>query len=288
MGDHLIHAGMRRLLKGIDYREVSLWKLDGARGEVAILTGSGAWCKAHQHLPLHLPQIEKQFKRVIVFPTSFDTTVKDVRKVLSRTRALVFAREFSSYEQIRHLCRSEIANDPAFFFDFELYRRPGRETLLAFRTDGEALTSTVPPGNRDIAVDCESLDEFLWTVARHEVVKTDRAHVMIAAALLGKEVHFCASNYHKVPALAASWLQGYSISFVPDLRENLTKELKMESANEHSVSTGAGEIVSPRSEVEELRALADERGSLLDEVFSSKAFRLASSYWRLRRYLSKR
>jgi hypothetical protein len=111
---------------------------------------------------------------------------------------------------------------------------------------------------------------------------------MIAAALLGKEVHVCASNYHKVPALAASWLQDYSISFEPDLRESLTKELKMKGANTHSVSTGAGEIASPRSEFEELRALADERGRLLDEVFSSKVFRLASLYWRLRRYLSKR
>jgi len=287
MGDHLIHAGMRRLLKGVDYREVSLWKLDGERGEVAILSGSGAWCKAHQHLPPYLPQIEKQFERVIVFPTSFDPTVKEVREVLSRTRALVFAREFSSYEQIRHLCRSDVAHDTAFFFDFELHRRPGRGTLLAFRTDGEALTPAVPPGNRDVAVACESLDEFLWTIARHEVVKTDRAHVLIAAALLGKDVHFSATNYHKVPALAASSLQNYPISFVPDLRGKLTNELKTAGANAQSESAGDREII-PKSELDQLRDLADERGRLLDEILTSKSFRLVSFYWRLRRYLSRR
>jgi hypothetical protein len=288
MGDHLIHAGMRRLLKGVDYREVSLWKIEGERGEVAILSGSGAWCKAHQHLPPNLPQIENQFERVIIFPTSFDTAVKGVSEVLSRTRALVFAREFSSYEQIRHLCRSDVAHDTAFFFDFELHRRPGRGTLVAFRTDGEALTPAVPPGNRDIAVACESLDEFLWTIARHEVVMTDRAHVMIAAALLGKEVHFSASNYHKVEALAASSLQSYSISFVPNLRWKLTNELKTAGANAQSENAGDGEMAFPKGELEQLRGLADERGRLLDEIFNSKSFRIVSSYWRLRRYLSRR
>jgi len=288
IGDHLIHAGLRRLLKGIDYREVGLWKLDGERGEVAILSGSGGWCKTHQHLPPYLQRIERQFERVIVFPSSFDTTVKSVRKALSRTRALVFAREFTSYEQIRQLCRSEIAHDSAFFFDFDPYQRPGHGTLLAFRTDREAVAECVPAGNRDIAAACESLDEFLWTIARHEVVMTDRAHVMIAAALLGKQVHFSPSNYHKLPGLAASSLQSYSVSFVPDLREKLTNEQKATGANAHSESAGDGEIGFPMSELEQLRVLANEGGRSLNEILNSKSFRIVSSYWRLRRYLSGR
>ncbi len=288
MGDHLIHAGTRRLLGGIDYREVSLRQLDGVRGEVAVITGSGAWCEAHQHLPPYLPRIEKQFERVIVFPSSFDTTVKSVRKELGRTHALVFARELTSYEQIRQLCRSEIARDTAFFFDFEPYQRPGHGTLLAFRTDREAVAQCVPAGNRDISVTCESLDEFLWTIARHELVQTDHAHVMIAAALLGKEVHYSPSNYHKVPALAASSLQSYPISYVPDLRGKLTNEQKAAGANAHSESAGDGEINFPMSELEQVRELANERGRLLDEILNAKSFRIVSSYWRLRRYLSRR
>jgi hypothetical protein len=200
----------------------------------------------------------------------------------------VFAREFSSYEQIRHLCRSDVAHDTAFFFDFEPHRGPGHGTLFAFRTDGEALTPEVPPGNHDVAVACESLDEFLWTIARHEVVKTDRAHVMIAAALLGKEVHFSATNYHKVPALASSSLQSYSVSFVPDLRVKLTNELKTAGANAQHLSPGDAEIPTSRNEIEQLRALADQRGRLLDEILNSKSYRIVSSYWRLRRFLSRR
>lgn len=288
MGDHLIHAGVRQLFRGVDYREISLSQIDGAGGDLAIVTGSGAWCGTHQHLPPLLPQIEKQFARTVVFPSSFDTSISTVAKVLERTRALVFAREFVSYEQIRNLCRADVAHDTAFFFDFRHYRRPGSGTLLALRKDGEALTETVPPGNRDIAADCESLDEFLWTIARHEVVKTDRAHVMVAAALLGKEVYFGASNYHKLPALAACSLQGYPVSFVPDLRVRLTDELSKERPQAgDGGSVGRGTPVFT-SENDRLRALCDERGRVIDEILNSRSFRIVSVYWRLRSYLSGR
>jgi hypothetical protein len=287
-GDSLIQAGMRQLLKGRDYREISIWQFGAQGGETAILTGSGAWCGAHQHLPAYLPRIEQQFERVIVFPTSFDTSVPAVRKVLSRTRALVFARELVSFEQIRDLCEAEVACDTAFFFDFNAYDRPGHGTLLAFRTDGEALTPAVPAGNNDIAITCESLDEFLWTIARHAVINTDRAHVMIAAALLGKEVHFTSSNYHKVPALAASSLSQYSITFIPDLRERWCKESRKAGQETQVQNTGAADVSVPVTEVEQLRALADERGRVLDDLLNSKSYRIISAYWRLRAYLSRR
>ncbi|MET0646122.1 MAG: 2OG-Fe(II) oxygenase, partial [Pyrinomonadaceae bacterium] len=132
IGDHLIHAGMRRLLGGFDYREVGLQQLYGVSGQVALITGGGAWCAPHQNLPRYLPRIEKQFERVVIFPSSFDTRVRSVREALAASRARVFAREYVSYEQIRTLCRAELAHDTAFFFDFEPYRRPGRGTLLAF------------------------------------------------------------------------------------------------------------------------------------------------------------
>jgi hypothetical protein len=288
MGDHLIHAGLRQLLRGVDYREIGLSEIDGADGDLAVITGSGAWCGPHQHLAPLLPQIEKRFARTIVFPSSFDTSVSTVAKVLERTRAHVFAREFVSYEQIRNLCHADIAHDTAFFFDYAQHRRPGNGTLVAFRKDGEALTETAPPGNYDIAAECESLDQFLWTIARHEVVKTDRAHVMIAAALLGKEVYFDACSYHKLTALADCSLQGYPVSFVPDLRMRLTDELSKERP--HAVDGGSvGQ--RPRvftSENDRLRYLCDERARVLDEVLNSKSFRIVSFYWRLRSYLSRR
>jgi exopolysaccharide biosynthesis predicted pyruvyltransferase EpsI len=46
------------------------------------------------------------------------------------------------------------------------------------------------------------MDHWLWTIARHDTVATDRAHVMIAAAMLGKRVEYHGTNYHKVTAIA--------------------------------------------------------------------------------------
>src|SRR6185437_7306997 len=141
------------------------------------------------------------------------------RDTLARTKALVFARERVSFEQIRHLCRADIAHDGAFYFDFRPYRRPrqrGRGLLTAYRSDQESLHLPIPDGNNDISATCESLDEWLWTIARHEAVETDRAHVMIAAALLGKRVDYRASSYHKVPAIADYALQGFPVYRQPE------------------------------------------------------------------------
>jgi exopolysaccharide biosynthesis predicted pyruvyltransferase EpsI len=59
-------------------------------------------------------------------------------------------------------------------------------------------------------VACFGLDHWLWTIARCDTVATDRAHVMIAAALLGKNVEYHGTNYHKVNAIAE-----YSLSDFP-------------------------------------------------------------------------
>ena len=272
VGDQLIHAGMRRLLRGFEYKEVGLQQLYGARGQLAVVTGGGAWCAPYHNLPRYLPRIEKQFERVVVFPSSFDTSVKSVRDALAASRALVFAREHVSYEQIQTLCRAELAHDTAFFFDLEPYRRPGRGTLLAFRTDRESLTNSVPPGNLDLSVACETLDEFLWLIARHEVVQTDRAHVMIAAALLGKEVRYTPSSYHKLPALVASSLRGYTVS----------------PLDGYEFTAGNDQTLASGQVVEHPRAPDAETHLLLDEFINSRSFRLLSSYWRLKRRLRSR
>lgn len=230
IGDQLIYAGTRRLLADIDYRETSLLQLEGAGGQLALITGGGAWCQAHHHMTQYLPRLEEQFERVIIFPSSFDVAEESVRQALTATRALVFARERVSYEQIRELCRADLAHDSAFFFDYRPYTRAGQGLLSAYRTDVEAAGHPLPPGNNDISHTCESLDEWLWTIARHELVETDRAHVMIAAALLGKRVYYRASNYHKVPAIAAFALGDHAVTRLGASRALVVKEQLLRQA----------------------------------------------------------
>ena len=82
---------------------------------------------------------------------------------------------------------------------------------MSYRTDKESVLSVVPESNLDISYACNSLDEWLWTIARHAAVKTDRAHVMIAAALLGKRVDYWTSSYHKVPSIADYALKSFPV-----------------------------------------------------------------------------
>jgi GT2 family glycosyltransferase len=218
LGDELIWAGTRRLLAGLPagaFREVGLAEAATASGHTAVLAGGGAWCRPyHEALPKALGTIESRFERVIVLPSSFDPEVPEVRRALSRSRAVVFARERESYRRISDLCAARLALDGAFFFDFSPYRQPapGQGVLHAFRTDAEASGRfPLPADNRDLSLTASSLDEWLWTLARHATVRTDRAHVMIAAALLGLTVLFRPSSYHKLPAIAEYALEDFPV-----------------------------------------------------------------------------
>jgi exopolysaccharide biosynthesis predicted pyruvyltransferase EpsI len=213
IGDDLIHAGTRQLLADIPYREVGTWDMDKAYGHTALVAGSGGWCiPFHHQLPGALPLIEARFERVIILPSTFDLSEPVVRHAIQRTKARVFARERASYEQIRDICNAEIGHDCAFFFDFSPYRRHGSGHLIAYRTDKESARANVPAENNDVSLTCSSLDHWLGTIARCERVSTDRAHVMIAAALLGKQVAYHETSYHKVPAIAEYSLSGFPAS----------------------------------------------------------------------------
>ncbi len=203
-GDDLIYAGLRRLLRHLPYREFPLRdNLDKiTSGDTAIVSGGGSWCRAYHAMPAAFTEVEKNFRRVVLFPSSFDLAEPSVASVLSKTKAVIFAREQCSYEQIRNLCDARLALDTGFFFDFDPYRSGFSHGVLnAFRRDAESTGAPIPPENRDISLDCSTLDELLWTISRHDLIRTDRAHVIIAAVMLGKQVEFRPSNYHKVPSM---------------------------------------------------------------------------------------
>lgn len=215
IGDHLIHAGTRQLLASLPFREVALQDVEQCAGDTALLGGGGAWCGPFQSLPRNLTQIEERFERVIILPSSFDTAIPIVRETLERTRATIFAREKVSFEMVRDICDADLAHDCAFYFDYQPYVREGSGVLTAFRTDQESAFSAVPKNNNDISATCNDLEDWLQTIARYSLVRTDRAHVTIGAAMLGKKVEYLGSSYHKVPAIVDFSLAGFPITKLP-------------------------------------------------------------------------
>jgi GT2 family glycosyltransferase len=219
-GDELIQAGTRRLLAGLEYREIGVEEVAGASGELAVISGGGAWCRCyHEIMPRVLALAEMRFARVVVLPSSFEPAEEAVRDTLSRSRALVFARERGSWRQIRGLCDARLAHDCSFFFDFTPFAGTGDGVLHAYRTDRESSsTFALPPDNVDISDVCPALPEWLARIAGAALVRTDRAHVMIAAALLGKAVEYRASSYHKLPGIAEFALADFEVRAAPPSR----------------------------------------------------------------------
>jgi len=212
IGDQLICAGTRALLGGHIYREIDLEELCGADGHTVLLAGGGAFCRPyHELMPRALSVAELRFERVIVLPSSFDPSEDTVREALARSRATVFARERESLRRIISLCDARLAHDCAFFFDFTPHRRPGSGVLNAFRLDREATGRPTPSDNDDISVSADTLEEWLGRIAAHDTIRTDRAHVMIAAAMLGKRVEFAPGYYHKVEEIARYALREYPV-----------------------------------------------------------------------------
>ncbi|MBA2347250.1 MAG: glycosyltransferase [Solirubrobacterales bacterium] len=216
-GDALIWAGARRLLEGRIYREVAARDLAGVRGELVLLPGGGAFSHAyHEFMPRILAIAERRFERVVVLPSSFDVRVEEVRRALDRTNATVFAREDVSFAAIQGLCRARAAHDCAFYYDFSGFAATGAGLLNAYRTDLEALPGPpLPADNDDISVTCPDLESWLARIAAHAVVRTDRAHVMIAAALMGRRVEWSPGASPKVAAFATGALAGYDIDARP-------------------------------------------------------------------------
>jgi GT2 family glycosyltransferase/glycosyltransferase involved in cell wall biosynthesis len=186
--------GARRMsdTPGLDFNEIDLEQLSSVRGDTALLAGCD-FSRSHQDVaPRALAIAEMRFRRVIVLPCSADPSDETVADVLERTQALVFAREPESLRVISRLCESRLACDCAFFYDFSPFRDlPGRGMLNAFRSDlNYERLQPLPDDNDDISARVLDVGEWLDAIAPHEAVRTDRAEVLIAAALMGKRVEF--------------------------------------------------------------------------------------------------
>ncbi len=124
LGDQLILEGTRALLSDRHFREIALEELGRSEGDLALIVGGGAFSAAyHEWARWALQLAETRFGRVIVLPSTFDVSVREVRAVLETTTALVFARERKSFAAIRDLCDARLAFDAAFQYDFAPHRR---------------------------------------------------------------------------------------------------------------------------------------------------------------------
>ena len=218
IGDKLIYWGIKDLLQDIPYRQLDMRRLGQESGHTAIISGSGGWSKHFNKLPRFLPEIFDRFQQVLILPSSYDINVPLIRETLTRYDAIYFARELISYNNIKNICRAELAYDCAFYYDYTPFIYPkGQGILNAFREDAASIWgSGQPVDNIDISKVCEHLPGWLKLISKHEMVRTDRLHVMIGSAMLGKIVEYTPAYDHKVPGVAAFSLSDFPVYPVPD------------------------------------------------------------------------
>jgi exopolysaccharide biosynthesis predicted pyruvyltransferase EpsI len=182
--------------------------------------GCGNLCQ-----PFHF-QINKirhyagHFERIYILPSSIDPDSPEVADFFGNPppNLSVFCRERISFEKVTAItARPEtvfLDHDLAMAVDYTPWRQRGSGNLNAFRTDRESMGHAVPADNMDVSLWGGSSDGgmLLRTVAEYRTVHTDRAHVAICAARLGKETHVYPNNYHKVRGIFE-----YSLRGLPDV-----------------------------------------------------------------------
>ena len=223
MGDELIYTGSRELFKEIKikYKEDTITNAISTNlsGEVALISGGGAWNRTWEDfMTTNIPYIANNFKHVIVLPSSFQMSAK-IFDTLQIKNIQFMAREEESFNLIKNFCDAKLAHDHAFYFDFSPYIIEVAEELLlnAYRTDRERAGNEIPINNIDIsALPLHPTQLYIWLLIlkNHDIINTDRAHVMIAGAMMGKHVYWSESNYHKLRGIAS-----YSLKEFKNVRE---------------------------------------------------------------------
>jgi len=157
-------------------------------------------------------------QRIIVLPNSIDGKVaRELAKFPNLhlhcrgRRSLAIAR--------RHGISCELTHDVAFSIDYTPWKREGKGVLRCFRLDRESATNHRPADNRDLSLDAveaftpenctEVADRFIRAIADYAEVETDRLHVGIVAAMLGKKVRLYTGVDHKVREVYEFSLAGF-------------------------------------------------------------------------------
>jgi exopolysaccharide biosynthesis predicted pyruvyltransferase EpsI len=109
---------------------------------------------------------------------------------------------------------ARFCHDMAFFLDL-IDSPPVKNSGYFFREDGEAPSTKpqLPPAetNRDLSKFGRAqypVDGFIRTIASYREIHTNRLHIGIAAALLGRQTYLSGNNYFKIRAIYKSSMEG--------------------------------------------------------------------------------
>jgi exopolysaccharide biosynthesis predicted pyruvyltransferase EpsI len=196
-GDALIAAATMQLLGRLEIPVHS-------DAEVVLVAGGGGIHPKYDCLAKRINSIPRD-KRVIILPS----TVSAHWTLLEQFRDLMLlCRDEMTMGLARmHGIRAGLCHDAAFSFDWSAWDDKGAGVLHAMRTDGESAGGVILEGNCDLSTMASGVwglhdslivaRRFVTRISLYRTVVTDRLHIAIAAAMLGKKVIFKGGNYFK-------------------------------------------------------------------------------------------
>ena len=203
-GDGLIYEGLYKYFK--DYNIKFNSNIKKKSNNTLFITGSGAYSPSYNSATDNL-KIINLYDDIWIFPSTFDTSVKKVQNFLSllnKDKVKIFCRENKSFNDIKKNFKGEVYldNDTAFNINYDKWQKQGKGVLYALRLDKEK-NEKILNLFKDKKINDVSKghytewEELLKDISEYNEIHTNRAHVSIAATLLGKKTFVYPSNYFK-------------------------------------------------------------------------------------------
>jgi len=205
-GDSLIWHGTKILLSSLNITEQYVDISSPKYNDILFIDGGGNLVDYYSDVRDFLIKKPALYDEIIILPhTIFGEKQIEVLNNVS-SKLTIFCREKISAEFLSNkLTDNEIYlwHDCAFYNQFSLVS-PGKGTLNAFRLDKESVLEILPEPNMDLSYHgyaTKPLDEIVDALQRYEQINTDRLHIAICAALLGKQVRLFPNSYYKNKAV---------------------------------------------------------------------------------------
>ena len=209
-GDGLIYLSTKKAFSRYKTKYKEIKFPEKINGEILIVSGGGAFSHAFHHMIGFLNFYIPCFDEIYILPQSFDVSCYAVRKFLKKLpkKVKIFCREKYSFKNVKKTVKYKenvfLDHDMAFHLNYKKWKKKGIGKLYSFRRDLEKSFLKIEKNdtNWDISEGTELQGiSFIKDIVEFEEVHSNRTHVAIAAAMLGKKTFVYPSNYFKQKAI---------------------------------------------------------------------------------------
>lgn len=196
-GDGLIRYGTIEFFRHheIPFRQVSDSR--SPESQTLLYGGGGAWCRTFPTAKERVAEALSRYERIIVLPSTIDLDVSG----LDPGRVTIFSRDDQS--SFRHEVHA-VVPDLAFWIDVEPHPEGAGTLACLTKAKGRNRIGHQVPGSIDLSRAGDHLsppEPFFAALRPCERIITDRLHVAIAGAMLGKRVDLLEGDYWKCRAV---------------------------------------------------------------------------------------